>query len=152
MLETQTACEACDQEMQIFDSATTEEYDGSAIDIKGQMWVEWTVEDCETATFAVCVDCLTFVASCNSCDQRMLFVGHQGFAEDGGVYERSAKTGKQQLTSKRVNPDKPRFEVEDLNKHKFNTTTWYPRGPNGDMKHFWRCEECEYSASFGGLA
>lgn len=146
-------CPNCENPLQVFDGERTDEYDGQSIDDDGNVWLEWKVDDTDHATFGVCIQCEIMVAQCNACGDDMQLIGHQGYAEDGHQYERSSKTKVEKDLGEDAPPpkdlSKPRYDITDMNKMKFEMKGWHPCGSKGDMHHFWYCPECKEYHEFG---
>lgn len=147
-------CPECFKPMLTFDEQLTEEHDGEAIDEAGSMFIEWKPGDITDAgPISVCVDCQLMTVKCRSCDKLMKFMGHMGYSDDGEQYRRSVGDDRPTLLPSNTPPpkdlSKPRMEFSDINKYKFKMKDWHPRGPLGDMPHFWRCENCEADFALG---
>lgn len=145
-------CPKCDKALQEFDEERTEDQDGCSIDEGGNVWLEWSPKDTEFGLFGVCIACQVMMVQCTACGEDMQFLGHQGYRVDGKCFSRVKGKDQTELKGTPKPSSKstgPRYDVTDLDKMYFEFEDWHPCGADGDMKHTWRCLECQTNHNFG---
>lgn len=100
----------------------------------------------EEGTFYICLPCNAYYLVCPSCGQFCVLEGHPGYElpphpdDDHVPHFVRHQPGR----SKYGNEFMP-YSLGNVYMNYLDVNRWQPTGPNGGMKHYWRCDNCRSS-------